>query len=107
VRIANAIISGHPVKHAYVGVELNGNSTGGARISSVQPNSPATQAGLQPGDLITSVNGKAVSSTEQFIATVDQYQPGQSVTVTVKRGGQSKTISLKLGVRPAASPTGG
>jgi S1-C subfamily serine protease len=53
------------------------------------------------------VNGKTIGSTEQFIASVDQYQPGQTVTMTVKRGGQSKTISLKLGVRPAASPSGG
>jgi putative serine protease PepD len=107
VRVANSIISGHPIKHAYVGVELNGNSTGGARVTSVQQGSPATQAGLQPGDLITAVNGKTIGTTEQFIASVDQYQPGQTVTMTVKRGGQSKTISLKLGVRPAASPSGG
>ncbi len=106
-RVADSIIAGHPVKHAYVGVSLNGNSSGGAQIGSVQPNSPATRAGLQAGDLITAVNGKKVSSTDQFIATVDQYAPGQKVTVTVNRGGQSKNISLTLGTRPASSPTGG
>src|SRR5437764_301124 len=46
-RIANAIIGGHPVRHPYVGVELSGTSTGGARVSSVQQNSPASQAGIQ------------------------------------------------------------
>jgi S1-C subfamily serine protease len=106
-RIANSIIGGHPVKHSYVGVELNGASTGGARVSQIQPNSPATSAGLQPGDLITAVNGKTITTTEQFIATVDGYGPGQTVTMTIQRGGQTKTISLKLGTRPAASPTGG
>jgi S1-C subfamily serine protease len=106
-RIANAIISGHPVKHAYVGVELNGNSTGGARVSSVQPNSPATNAGLEPGDLVTAINGKTITSTEQFIATIDGYAPGHSVTLTIKRGGQTKQISLTLGTRPASTPNGG
>jgi S1-C subfamily serine protease len=106
-RIADSIIAGHPVKHAYVGVELNGNSTGGAQIGQVQPNSPATQAGLQSGDLITAVNGKNITSTEGFIATVDQYSPGQKVTITVKRGGQTKNVPLTLGTRPASSPSGG
>src|SRR5205807_1759863 len=78
-RIANSIIGGHPVQHAYVGVELNGASSGGAQVSRVQQNSPATSAGLQAGDLITAVNGKTITSTEQFIATVDGYAPGQTV----------------------------
>ncbi len=106
-RIANAIIVGHPVKHSYVGVELNGSSTGGAQVSTVQQNSPASSAGLQSGDLVTAVNGKAITSTEQFIATVDGYAPGQTITMTIKRGGQTKTVSVTLGTRPAASPSGG
>ncbi len=106
-RISNAIIGGHPVKHAYVGVELNGNSTGGAQVSSVQSSSPASAAGLQGGDVITSVNGKTITTTEGFIATVDQYTPGQSVTMTIKRGGQTKTVTVTLGTRPSSSPSGG
>jgi S1-C subfamily serine protease len=106
-RVADAIIAGHPVKHAYVGVSLSSTSTGGARIGSVQPNSPATRAGLQAGDLITAVNGKKITSTDQFIATVDQDSPGQTVTITVNRGGQTKNISVTLGKRPASAPSGG
>src|SRR5207302_2538400 len=52
-RIANEIIAGHPVKHAFVGVFLNASSTGGAQISSVQPNTPASRAGLKLGDIVT------------------------------------------------------
>src|SRR5205085_4975241 len=51
--IASQILAGKSVQHAFVGVFLNGNSTGGARISSVQPGSPAASAGLQPGDVVT------------------------------------------------------
>ena len=106
-RIANEIIAGQPVRHAYVGVELNPNSTGGAGVSSISPGSPAASSGIQSGDVITAINGKAITSTEQFIATVDSFSPGNSITVTLKRSGQAKTIKLTLGTRPQTSPTGG
>ena len=106
-RIANAIIGGQSIKHAYVGVELSSATAGGARVTSVQPTSPGAQAGLQAGDLITAVNGKTVITTDQFIATVDTHAPGQTVTLTIKRDGQTQTIKVKLGTRPAATPKGG
>jgi putative serine protease PepD len=106
-KIANQLIAGKKVQHAYVGVELSGTSVGGAQISSVQQASPATTAGLQPGDLITAINGKTVASTDQFIATIDNYSPGQTVTLTVHRSGQTKQVQVKLGVRPTATPNSG
>jgi S1-C subfamily serine protease len=99
-RIADEIISGHPVKHAYVGVLLNGSSTGGAEVTQVQPGSPAATAGLRAGDLVTAINGKKMASTQQFIETVDGYSPGQTITLTVKRDGSTHTVTLKLGTRP-------
>jgi putative serine protease PepD len=106
-RIANEIIGGQPVRHSYVGVELSPTSTGGAQISSVSPGSPAVSAGIQPGDLITAINGEAINSTEQFIATVDNYAPGKEITLTVKRSGQTHNIKLTLGTRPQSTQTGG
>ncbi len=106
-RIANLIISGTPVKHAFVGVFLNGGSTGGAQITTVQSGSPASTAGLQQGDLVTAIDGKAITSTQQFIETVDTYSPGQTITLTVKRGGSTSSVKLTLGTRPATQPSGG
>jgi putative serine protease PepD len=106
-RIANEIIGGHPVKHAYVGVFLNGASTGGATISTVQAGSPASSAGLQQGDKVTAIDGKTITSTQQFIETVDTYSPGQTITLTVKRGGNTITPKLTLGTRPATQPSTG
>jgi putative serine protease PepD len=105
-RIANAIIAGHPLKHAYVGVQLNGSSSGGAVVSSVSAGSPAAQAGIQAGDTITAVNGAAISSTEQFIATVDNYPPGTTIKLSVKQGGTTHDVTVTLGTRPQI-PTGG
>ncbi len=106
-RIANAIIAGHPIQHAYVGVSLPQNSTGGAEIGSVTPGTPAAGVGLKAKDLVTAIDGKPIDSTEQFIATVDGYRPGQTITLTVKRGGQTKQVKLTLGTRPKTAPNGG
>ena len=114
-QVANTIISGHKVQHSYVGVCLNSNSTGGAQISTsanstcptpVVAGSPAARAGLKPGDTITSINGKQISSTNQFIAVVGNLAPGRTVTMTVKSGGSTRNVKVTLGTRPASAPTG-
>ena len=104
-RIANLIIAGKTVKHAYVGVFLNSSTTGGAQITSVQAGTPASAAGLQQGDVVTAIDGHAITSTQDFIETVDTYSPGQTVTLTVKHSGSTKTIKLTLGTRPNTEPT--
>jgi S1-C subfamily serine protease len=105
--IANEIIAGQPVKHAYVGVSLNPESTGGAGITQIAPNSPAASAGLQQNDLVTAINGTSISSTQQFIETVDMFNPGQTIELTVKRGGSTQHIKLTLGTRPNTPPSSG
>lgn len=105
--IANQLIAGQQIKHAYVGVSLNPSSTGGAGLTSVTPGSPAASAGLQQGDLIVAINGKGISSTQQFIETVDTFTPGQTIELTIKRGGSTQHIKLTLGTRPSSAPSGG
>jgi putative serine protease PepD len=106
-RIASEIIAGHSVRHAYVGVFLNATSTGGAVITIVQAGSPAASAGLQKGDEVTAIDGKAITSTQQFIETVDTYSPGQTITLTVTRGSNTISPKLTLGTRPATQPSRG
>ncbi|MGI8711903.1 MAG: S1C family serine protease [Solirubrobacteraceae bacterium] len=106
-RIASAIIAGSPVKHPFVGILLKNDAGGGAQISQVQANTPASDAGLQPGDVVTAVNGKSVNTTDDLIATLDTFAPGATITMTVHRQGQAKQIKVKLGDRPAQAQTGG
>ena len=112
VRIAKEIISTGQAHNAYVGVLLDQTINGGAAISKTtsangQPpiavGSPAAKAGLQAGDIITAVNGTHVTSVNQFVATIANYAPGDTVTVTVNRGGQTKTLKLTLGAQPASA----
>ncbi len=113
VRIANQIIKTGKAQNAYVGVSLNSQVPGGAAISTtsqsggqspIVPGGPASKAGLQPGDLITAVNGKRITSVDQFIGTIAGYSPGDTVTLTVKRGGQTKSVKLTLGAQPSSPP---
>ncbi len=106
-QVANQLISGKKIEHAYVGVSLTGNTSGGAVIGTVQSGTPATTAGLKAGDVITAVDGKTITSTDDFIAAIDTYQPGQTITLSVRRSGQKLSIKVKLGVRPATEPTNG
>jgi putative serine protease PepD len=104
--IADLIIAGKPVKHAYVGVELNSGSTNGAQVTCVSGGSPAQTAGLEANDVVTAINGKPITSTEQFIQTVDAFAPGQKITMTIQRNGSTQTVHLTLGTRPQSGNTG-
>ena len=78
-----------------------------AKIVQIKPNTPASQAGLQTGDVVTAINGTPITTSDQFIATLDNYKPGQQVTLTIKRSGQSKQVKVTLAIRPAQAATGG
>jgi S1-C subfamily serine protease len=105
--IANAIIAGQPVKHAYVGISLDSGSVGGAGVTAITPGSPAASAGLQQGDLVIAINGKPITSTQQFIETVDTFTPGQVIGLTIKHGGSTQHVKVTLGTRPNAAPSSG
>jgi putative serine protease PepD len=107
VRIAKQIISTGKAQNAYVGVSLNAQVKGGAAISTtsqssqpIVPGGPADKAGLQPGDLITAVNGKRITSVNDFVGTIATYSPGDNVTLSIKRGGQIKSVKVTLGAQP-------
>jgi putative serine protease PepD len=119
VRIANKIIATGKAQNAYVGVSLDPAVSGGAAISKtpstcpnggqeapLAPGGPAAKAGLKPGDLITAVNGKRVKSVDQFVGTIATYVPGDTVTLTVKRDGQTKHFKVTLGAQPKSTCRG-
>ncbi len=63
----------------------------------VAPGSPADKAGLQAGDIITKVNSDNVTQAQGLTTLLNRYQPGDSVKITVERGGKTITISVTLG----------
>ena len=96
--IASQLISSGKAQHAYLGVELGDTA---ARVVTVRPNTPASKAGLQTGDVITSFGGTNVSSADDLREAINTRKPGDRVSVTYTRNGKSHTVSLTLASRPA------
>ena len=63
--------------------------------------SPADQAGLQGGDIITKVNNVSVDQKTSLSGVLDQFSVGQTVKLTIIRGGKTITVSVKLAAAPA------
>ncbi len=56
----------------------------------------ADSSGLQNGDIITKIDDTPITSADSLVATVRSYRPGDEVTVTYLRGGNTDTAKLKL-----------
>jgi serine protease Do len=72
----------------------------GALVVEPQPGSPGAQAGLQPTDVITAVDGKAVKDARDLSKQISTLAPGTKVELTVWRKGEEKSVSLTLGELP-------
>lgn len=79
----------------------------GALVTSIVPGSPAEQAGLSAGDVITAVDGELVDSAEALVEKIKTYQPGEPVELAVARIGQdgSRTVTVVLAENPDAAGT--
>ncbi len=102
--------SGH-VTRGYLGVEaqpLNQSmvkalqlaQSGGALIAGVNPDGPAAKAGLQPGDVITAVNGDKIDSPRQLAVKVASVKPGEAAKLDVVRDGKTQSLSATVGEQP-------
>jgi Do/DeqQ family serine protease len=72
----------------------------GALVSRVFGGSPAASAGLQQGDVITAVEGHAVDSRESFSTLTATAAPGQSIALTVMRGGATRNVTVRAAEPP-------
>src|SRR5262245_59088052 len=72
----------------------------GVLVNRVMDGSPADRAGLRHGDVIVRFNGRSAESPDQLTRLVRGSRVGQSVTLTIVRDGDRRTISARLGNRP-------
>ena len=77
----------------------------GAFVYSVEDGSPAAQAGLQLGDVITAVDGTEIASMDDLMAAKKGYAAGDTSELTVYRQGETITLSLTWGATPADQQT--
>jgi serine protease Do len=115
--IADQLIRTGKVSRGFLGVTLNPEITpdlaeefgaaSGALVADVQPDSPAEKAGIQSGDIITKLNGKAIADTPQLRLAISELIPGTTVSIEYIRKGKTSTVSAKLGDRAGKSLAGG
>ncbi len=80
---------------AYVGAK-GVDDTAGCRLTVVDENSPASNAGLKAGDLVLKVDGREVNLYSSFLRWVAEAEPGEKLNLEVKRGDELLTLELKL-----------
>ncbi len=96
--IASQLISSGKAQHALLGV-TPADTANGVRIATVKNGSAADDAGLKVGDVITAVGSTEIASSAQIRAIIAGHEPGDALTLTIRRDGSSKTVHVTLGSR--------
>ncbi len=99
--IVSELISTGKAEHAYLGVSVETTASGAVRVGEVRSGTPAESAGLRAGDTILTVDGTKMSSADQLTSIIGSKAPGDSVTITYSRGGQTRSVQVKLASRPS------
>ena len=103
--ITDSIIKNGAFQRAYIGIQSQLSRDGsGVQIVFVEPGAPGETAGLQVGDVITAVDGHAITAKDPFAnQLLFNHKPGDAVKLTVQRDGAETTVEVTLGVRPATT----
>jgi serine protease Do len=109
--VYNMLISpDHKVIRGSIGISFNGSlppavareygfANGGVLVASVTPHGPADKAGLQPGDVVLSIDGKAIKDGDQLVADVSSRKVGSTVQMGYLRDGKQNTTSVGIADR--------
>jgi putative serine protease PepD len=124
--IASQLIASGKVEHAYLGVQVDeipgtvASELGlveGVEVVEVLPNTPAAKAQLKEatgtkivdgdlyntgGDVITAIDGQEITTSEELQRAIDTHKPGDTIEVEVWRAGDTHTVEIELGTRPAS-----
>jgi serine protease Do len=81
-------------------LELFRERLSGAMVLYVEPDGPADEAGLEEGDVITAVDGRAVDRNHPPDQLLQRYKPGDTVEITYWRGDREQVVTVRLGEDP-------
>lgn len=115
-RIQAALVRGEKIAHPYIGIrmasltadmakQLNSDpnslmlipEVNGVLVVQIIPNSPAANAGVRRGDVITEIDGQVITTAEQLQRLVEKSQIGQPLKITLRRGQKTEQISVRPG----------
>jgi S1-C subfamily serine protease len=120
--IMDQAVAGQPLSRPYMGIRfvsitrqladaeklpvnagalVRGIDPNGDPVSGVEPGKPADVGGVKDGDIVVSIDDKVIDEEHPLDATLAQFSPGDTVDVKVLRDGQTVTVQVTLGTRPA------
>jgi serine protease Do len=110
--VTKQLMEGHKIARGYIGATIQdlsdemASSWGlggrkGAVVAGLAPGGPASHAGVQPGDVVVSVNGHDIASASELTREVAKVHSGDTVRLSVYRDGKPKTLEITAGLRPS------
>lgn len=102
INYANNFIKGTDVRHPYIGVSIYDSAASFFSnetyvvVESVEKGSPADDAGIKAGDIITEIGDEKVENSSYFKYKLYSYEIGDTIKIKVERNGKEKTFKVKL-----------
>jgi serine protease Do len=104
VAIATNLLASCNVNRAWTGITVSSDAVQlrqpGIAVGAIEPKSPAAEAGLVPGDVITALNDTELQRPLDFQRALLDGKPGQQVRVALRRSGTSRNLTVTLGEAP-------
>ncbi len=112
--IVDSIIEKGYVTKPYIGVmvsdvsdeAINYGTPAGAAVVSVTEGGPAEKAGLQANDIITAVDGEAISGKSGLSSVISDHEAGDTITLSVYRQGQTLSVTVTIGEQTSSATAG-
>jgi putative serine protease PepD len=99
-RIAAELIETGKATHAVMGVSVVDNSSsgnsGGATVKTVTADSPAADAGIATGDVVTKLGNQRIDNANALVAAVRSHAPGDTVSISYLRGSKTRSATIHL-----------
>jgi S1-C subfamily serine protease len=105
-RPVTSIVESIRVGAGFLGVRLS-DTDAGVVVSEVLADSAAETAGLMEGDIITAIDGESIESARDLTRAIRQLDPGDGITVTVEREGETLELDVELGELATVGPISG
>ena len=111
--VTDRLMSGRAIERGYLGATIStitdeertaygfSSDFEAAYIVDVTAGAPADQGGLQIGDIVTSLNGRKITSSTELTRAVGEAAPGDNLRLEIIREGRTQTINIRSGTRPA------
>ncbi|MBM7782362.1 S1C family serine protease [Arthrobacter tumbae] len=111
VEVVEELLEDGSAEHAFLGLaprtitpqiaqQLGVSVEEGVAVLAVEEGGPASEAGIQAGDIMVSLNGEPLASSEQLLAALRALNPGEAVTAELMRDGDTTETEIILGERP-------